>query len=263
MKHINLRPYIESSIHVALSLWAFCNVFAMQQGVVVAVSVQCAIFCFGWVAYQYFHFVVPALVKKQRINLLQVITLFCATAIGIFGLATQTTAVWLTFVFVGMITALYTLPFGAQMGLRYIPRLKIFIVALCWSTLATFGLYNAASVHFVLIASKAILWILVLIVPLEIHDLNSDAPLLKTLPQVLGVKRVKLLSYILILMAIVLAFMTTTKNILAWIEIVVLVVLGILIFKVKRDRSKHLTSLYVEAIPVLWLGLSYLGLTYC
>ena len=149
------------------------------------------------------------------------------------------------------------------MGLRYIPTLKIFIVALCWSTLATFTLYNAASVHFVLIASKAILWILVLIVPLEIHDLNRDAPRLKTLPQVLGVKGVKLLSYILILIAIVLAFMTATKNILAWIEIGVLIVLGILIFKVKRDRPKHLTSLYVEAIPVLWLGLSYLALTYC
>jgi hypothetical protein len=263
MKHINLRPYIESSLHVALSLWAFCNVLAMQQGVDVAVSLQCAIFGFGWVAYQYFHFVVPALVKRKRINLLQVTMLFCATAIGIFGLATQTTAVWFIFVFVGMITALYTLPFRAQMGLRYIPTLKIFIVALCWSTLATFALYNAASVHFVLIASKAILWILVLIVPLEIHDLNRDAPRLKTLPQVLGVKGVKLLSYILILIAIVLAFMTATKNILAWIEIGVLIVLGILIFKVKRDRPKHLTSLYVEAIPVLWLGLSYLALTYC
>ena len=57
--------------------------------------------------------------------------------------------------------------------------------------------------------------------------------------------------------------MTATKNILAWIEIGVLVVLGILIFKVKGDRPKHLTSLYVEAIPVLWLGLSYFALTYC
>jgi hypothetical protein len=79
MKHINLRPYIESSLHVALSLWAFCNVLAMQQGVDVAVSLQCAIFGFGWVAYQYFHFVVPALVKRKRINLLQVTMLFCAT----------------------------------------------------------------------------------------------------------------------------------------------------------------------------------------
>jgi 4-hydroxybenzoate polyprenyltransferase len=149
------------------------------------------------------------------------------------------------------------------MGLRYVPTLKIFIVALCWSTLATFELFNTVSVHFVLIASKALLWILVLIVPLEIHDLNSDAPRLKTLPQVLGVRGVKLLSYFLILMAMVLALMTATKNILAWIEIGVLVVLGTLIFKVKRDRPKHLTSLYVEAIPVLWWGLSFLALIYC
>lgn len=263
MKQINLRPYIESSLHVALSLWAFCNVLAIQQGVDLAVSLQFAIFGFGWVAYQYFHFVVPSLVRRKRINLLQVTMLFCATAIGIFGLATQTTAVWLIFVFVGMISALYTLPFRAQMGLRYIPTLKIFIVALCWSVLATFSLYDLPSVHFALVASKAILWVLALIVPLEIHDLNRDAPSLKTLPQVLGVSGVKLLSYALILMAAVLALMTSTSVTFAWVEIGMLAVLGILIFKVKTDRPKHITSLLVEAIPVFWLALSYVAFTYC
>jgi hypothetical protein len=263
MKHIGIRSYIKTSIHVALSLLAFCNVFAMQQGVDLSVPLQCAIFGFGWVAYQYFHFIVPALVKEQRINLPQATMLFGAIAIGFYGLVTQATTVWVVFGFVAVITTLYTLPFGAQMGLRYIPTLKIFIVALCWSTLATFELYNVVSFDFILIASKAILWILVLIVPLEIHDLNRDAPRLKTLPQVLGVRGVKLLSYTLILLAIALAFMTGTTNILAWVETGMLALLGILIFKVKRDQPKHLTSLYVEAIPMLWLGLSYLGLTYC
>jgi hypothetical protein len=82
MKHIGLRSYIESSLHVALSLLAFCNVFAMQQGADLTVSLQCAIFGFGWVAYQYFHFIVPALVNEQRINLPQATLLFSAIVIG-------------------------------------------------------------------------------------------------------------------------------------------------------------------------------------
>ena len=263
MKHINLRLYIKSSLHVALSLWAFCCVFAIQQELDLAVSLQCAIFGFGWFAYQYFHFIVPALVEKRRINLPQAIMLLSAITIGFYGLVAQTTTVWLIFVFVGVITTLYALPFGAHMGLRYVPSLKIFIVALCWSVLATFSLYDLPSVHFALVASKAILWVLALIVPLEIHDLNRDAPSLKTLPQVLGVSGVKLLSYALILMAAVLALMTSTSVTFAWVEIGMLAVLGILIFKVKTDRPKYITSLLVEAIPVLWLALSYVGVTFC
>ena len=111
MKHINLRLYIKSSLHVALSLWAFCRVFAIQQELDLAVSLKCAIFGFGWFAYQYFHFIVPALVEKRRINLPQAITLFSAIVIGFYGLVAQTTTVWLIFVFVGVITTLYTLPF--------------------------------------------------------------------------------------------------------------------------------------------------------
>ena len=263
MKHINFRPYIKSSLHVALSLWAFCCVFAMQQGFHLTTSLQCAIFGFGWFAYQYFHFIVPALVEKRRINLSQAIKLFCALAIGFYGLVLQTTIVWLIFVSVGMITSLYALPFGAHMGLRYVPTLKIFIVALCWSTLATFCLYNLTSFHFALVASKAILWVLAMIVPLEIHDLKRDAPSLKTLPQVLGIRAVKLLSYALILMAVVLAFMTSTSITFAWIEMGMLVLLGVLIFKIKTAQPKYITSLLVEAIPLLWLTLSYMTVTFC
>ena len=147
-------------------------------------------------------------------------------------------------------------------GLRYIPTLKIFIVALCWSTLATFGLYNLITFHFALVATKAIIWILVMIVPLEIHDLVRDAPTLKTLPQVLGIRAVKLLSYALILTVAVLALITSNSIMLAGVEIAMLVMLAILIFKVKKDRQKYITSLLVEAIPVLWLGLSFMALTY-
>ena len=147
-------------------------------------------------------------------------------AVGFYGLVTQTTTVWLIFVFVGMITILYALPFGAHYGLRYIPTLKIFIVALCWSTLATFGLYNLITFHFALVATKAIIWILVMIVPLEIHDLVRDAPTLKTLPQVLGIRAVKLLSYALILTVAVLALITSNSIMLAGVEIAMLVMLA-------------------------------------
>lgn len=263
MKLIILRSYVKSSLHVALSLWAFCNVLALQQGVDLTISLQCAIFGFGWFAYQYFHIIIPLIVQKQHISLSKVIILFSAIAIGLYGLVMQNSTVWLIFVFVGIITAFYALPFGVNIGLRYVPTIKVFMVALCWATLATFNLYNLTTVHFALIASKSVLWILTMIVPLEIHDLNRDVPSLKTLPQVLGVRRVKMLSYVLILSSVVLAFMTSTTYNLAWVETAMLGVLGILIFKVKKDQPKYITSFLVEAIPVSWLGLSYLVLTYC
>ena len=63
--------------------------------------------------------------------------------------------------------------------------------------------------------------------------------------------------------AAVLALMTSTSVTFAWVEIGMLTVLGILIFKVKTDRPKYITSLLVEAIPVFWLALSYVAFTYC
>ena len=101
-----------------------------------------------------------------------------------------------------------------------------------------------------------------MLVPLEIHDLLRDASTLKTLPQVLGIRAFKLLSYALILTASFLTLMTSNSIKLAGIEIAMLSLLAILIFKVKTGRQKYITSLLVEAIPVLWLGLSFMALTY-
>ena len=83
------------------------------------------------------------------------------------------------------------------MNLRNIGGVKIHIVALCW-TLMTLALPIINEVtfqdsSFCLSVIKRYLWIILAILPFEIADFNSDSKTLGTLPQVLGIKKTKII----------------------------------------------------------------------
>ena len=263
MIHRLIHSYIQSSLHVAVSLWAFCSVLALQHDIRLSSSLQCSIFGFGWLAYQYFHVVVPVLLQQQRMRWQAVFMILLGLSIGVFGIVQQPLRVWLIFGFVGVLTLLYASPLQKSRGLRYVPTLKIFIVALCWSILALFSIVQTSSVDFLLLAFKSILWVLVMMIPLEVHDITKDAPELKTLPQLLGVGNAKKTAYLILMVLALLAFITTNNEALLWIEITMLLTLGWVVFVVKKESAKYITSFWVEAIPVLWLGISCLALSFC
>lgn len=262
MKPIIIRSYVKSSLHVALSLWAFCNVLALQQGISVSVSMQCALFGFGLAAYKYTNQFVPALFKRQSISVGNIALLVVALALGFWGLMAQPLNVWWLFFGIAVLTFCYALPFRAHMGLRFVPTLKVFVVAFSWTTLALLPLISLPKQMFVWVAAKSVLWILCLMLPFELRDLHKDPPSLKTVPQLLGISRTKTLGYVLLCGIAFLVYQTVQVTALFWLEIGVLLLLGIAI-KASPKRSEIFTSFWVEGIPVLWLGLSYLVLTYC
>ena len=242
---------MSSSLHVAIALWAFCRVIALQQGVSVSVSTQCAVFGFGWAAYQYSHNFVPVLYKKQMVSIGNILLFGVAVAIGFWGLMVLSTHVWMVFVGVGVLTFCYALPFGAKMGLRFVSMLKVFVVAVSWSAMAMMGLIGLPKQLFMLIAVKSIFWILCLMLPFELRDLHKDAPNLKTIPQVLGISGTKKLGYVLLCGIVFLAYQTVQETALFWMEITMLFLLGVAI-KLSPKQTTLFTSFWVEGIPVLW-----------
>ena len=104
MKPIIIRSYVKSSLHVALSLLAFCNVLALQQGISVSVSMQCALFGFGLAAYKYTNQFVPALFKRQSISVGNIALLIVALAMGFWGLMAQPLNVWWLFFGIAVLT---------------------------------------------------------------------------------------------------------------------------------------------------------------
>ncbi|MDA0779547.1 MAG: hypothetical protein O2810_02950 [Bacteroidetes bacterium] len=251
-----LQRYTSSNLHVALALWAFCYVFAFQQGVPFSFSLQCAVFGFGWAAYQYLHVFVPFLYKQQSLILKKVFPFVLALSLGFYGLISQPVFIWIAFGFVGVLTFCYALPLGAKMGLRFVPTLKIFVVALCWAVLAMLSLFGLSKKVFILLLLKALLWMICLILPFELRDIQKDEKFLKTLPQLLGVHGVKLLGFILIGFVGFVGYYTVPVNNLLWVEWGMLLLLGISLYSMSSKRSPMFTSFWVEGIPILWLAVS-------
>lgn len=261
LSHLFQR-YISSNLHVTLSLWAFCGVFALQQGAPFSLSLQCAVFGFGWAAYQYLHAFVPILYRQQQVTFSKLFYALLALSLGFYGLMLQPVFVWISFGFAGMLTFCYALPFGAKMGLRFVPTLKVFVVALCWTVLATIPLNALPKNLFVLVSIKALTWMICLILPFDLRDLQKDEKALKTLPQLFGVNGVKVLGFILISFTAFMALKTVAVDVLLYVEWGMLLLLAIALYGASPKRSPMFTSFWVEGIPILWFVASILTLTF-
>jgi hypothetical protein len=98
-----------------------------------------------------------------------------------------------------------------------------------------------------------------LILIFEIIDLNKDDPHLQTVPQQIGVKRTKILGYVILLIFIALEIFNNNINFtfnfqfLSLIfDIVIAIVIVLFLAFANEKRSKYYTSFWVESVPILW-----------
>lgn len=222
---------------------------------------QCALFGFGWVAYQYTNRFVPVLYKRQAVSFGNIALFVLAIALGFWGLVAQPLNVWRVFFGIGILTFCYALPFGAHMGLRFVPTLKVFVVALSWTTLALLPLISLPHQVFVWVTAKSVLWMLCLMLPFELRDMHKDAPSLKTIPQLLGISGTKTLGYVLLCGLAFLAYQTVQVTALFWVELIMLLLMGLAI-NASPKHSETFTAFWVEGIPILWFFLSLLVLSF-
>jgi len=164
--------------------------------------------------------------------------------------------------FVLIITLLYTLPFFPnKKNARNWAGVKIYIVSLCWAGVTVvLPLLNTnisfdLSIYCFIIQRFILVFVLVLI--FEIIDLSNDDPHLKTVPQQIGVKRTKIMGYILLTIFCALAFLNSNFNnnfqLLPLIfEIGIAIAIVLFLAFANEKRSKYYTSFWVESIPILW-----------
>jgi hypothetical protein len=95
--------------------------------------------------------------------------------------------------------------------------------------------------------------VFVLILVFEIIDLAYDDPHLQTVPQTIGVKRTKLLGFLLLIPFWFLEIFISTFNYRdAVINLIMVIMLMLFIAFANPDRSKYYTSFWVESVPILW-----------
>jgi len=108
---------------------------------------------------------------------------------------------------------------------------------------------------------QRVLFLLAIIIPFDIRDVNADSQSLKTLPQVVGIKKAKIIGYILLFLFIGLECLKSNLSMsIVYILFGISLVTGLFIKFTSVKQSRYYTGFWVEAIPIIWLGLFMLFL---
>ena len=165
--------------------------------------------------------------------------------------------------FMSLLTLFYCFPFDpVNKNLRKTPGLKIFIVATVWSLLiVVFPIINFTDkldVSFLIFFVQVLIFVIAIILPFEIRDLNSDCKQLRTIPQIIGVKNTKVLGFCLLIIFMILdCIQYVILNFISFKSILINAAVCLttftLILKSKENQSIYFSSFWVESLPILWL----------
>ena len=253
--------YINASIHVALSVYALTRVTEIYFDIPYDENLNYFIFYGTITGYNFIKYAGVAKVYHmsltKRLRLIQIFSLICFCLLCYYGslLPSKTLIYFIPF---ALVTLLYVVPFlgGFQKNLRGISYLKIFVVASVWAGITTLiplaSRKEALELEMLLLFVQRILFILVLILPFEIRDLQLDLKDIGTLPQKIGIEQTKRLGFGLLLLVLTLEFVITGSNTLRNVTLVVCFVLLFLLMRSKQVQSKYYSSFWVESLPVFW-----------
>ena len=254
--------YIESSIHVALAVYALIRITFIALNI----SYDEPVAYFGLygtiVGYNFIKYDELARIKKIKLTktfkAIIVLSILSALATFYYFLELKSNTKLIGFGTL-LITILYTLPFFPhRQNMRNWSGLKIYLVAIAWvGVTVLLPVINAEFDFSILVILKCIqrfILVFVLMLIFEIIDLQFDDLKLHTIPQKLGVKQTKKLSYLLTFIFFVLDFFKpniTNQQLL--ITFLVGLILMTFTFFANSKRTKYYTSFWVESVPFFWL----------
>lgn len=154
----------------------------------------------------------------------------------------------------GVVTLFYAFSFlnihGERYSLRYIPGLKIFIIAFVWAGVVVFFMLDFSKQTF-LYFLELMFFVVALTLPFDIRDYNFDIDKIKTLPIVLGVKNTKFLGSILLFVSTALHFYNFGYHGFWEFTCVNIVLLIMLLFS-RTKQSTYYASFWIEGVPILY-----------
>jgi len=159
----------------------------------------------------------------------------------------------------GLLTLLYAVPLKRKWkNFRSIPGMKLVLIALVLilTTVLMPAFYGGRVFDFpvFILCLLRFFWVLVLILPFEIRDVQVDSISLGTIPQQLGIFKTKLFGSVLlgILAFTEIYFYSIFFNSL-WAVLIVILITAIALWLSNDKRSFYYTAFWVEGIPVIWL----------
>ncbi|MBU2928793.1 hypothetical protein [Winogradskyella psychrotolerans] len=261
--------YLNSSIHVAIAAYSLAWVTLIELNL--GYDKQLLYFVFfatitGYNFVKYF-----GVVKFHHRSLaswlkaIQVFSFLAFLAMCYYVLKLETETL-LVIMILGVITFFYAIPimvpkhylFDDHKNLRQVSGLKVYLIALIWMvTTVILPIVNhdmALSSDVMITSVQRFCFVLVLMLPFEIRDLNFDSLKLATIPQKIGVKKTKIIGIVLLFVFLILEFFKneiTDKTIVATL-IITFVTLVFLFFS-NKNQSKYYSAFWVESLPIVWL----------
>ena len=261
--------YIDCSLHVAFSVLAFTCITFLELGIPSSCDLLYFVFfstIAGYNFVKYYGFLASYTTNPNwRINVIGILSLvslgiafFFFQKLNLISICTVVVLALLTFFYAIPIPAANYLKIGVR-GLRGFSGFKVFIIALVWSFATVFlpfseSKFAVSSSLYVLLITR-FLWVLVLMIPFEIRDLEHDDSSLGTLPQKLGVEGAKYLGYVLLLIICIVSFVTVPVLKISLVTGSVALVSALCIWGARINQGPFYSALWVETIPVFWLGL--------
>jgi hypothetical protein len=257
------RFYINSSIHVALAVCAFTASTYEILNLPFAENLLFFVFFGTITGYNFVKYAgIAQLHHRSLTSTLQIIQIFSLLCFAccLYYAFQLSWNVLLACIPLGFLTVFYAVPlFPSKENLRTTPTLKIFVIAAVWAGTTvylpkvTYGL--GWNLEIIALLLQRFFIVLALIIPFEIRDLAFDDKNLATLPQLIGIKRTKILGYFLLIMALGVSFLGNQEG--NWLVLAILILLtGLAIFFSERRQNEYYTSFWVEGIPICyWLAL--------
>ncbi len=260
--------YINSSIHVALSVFSLAWITLLEFELPYDKNVLFFIFFASITGYNFVKFFGLAKFHHRSLatwlKYIQLFSLVCFLLMCYYVLQLeQTTLVYIS-VF-GVVTFLYAIPFlpkkiflDEKQNLRSLSGLKVYVIALVWCGVTVF--LPLANADFLMnwdvsiTAIQRFVFVLVLMLPFEIRDLQYDSVKLATIPQQIGVKKTKVIGVLLLMVFFFLDYLKDDIQLMNLLVLLVVTAITLLsVVLAKKEQSKYYSAFFVEGIPVLWL----------
>ena len=170
--------------------------------------------------------------------------------------------------FLGVIAVSYNLPLFSigdkKFGLRNVPGLKLFLIALIWSLscvlLPIVELGSSQSIIItaedtLLLIAKRFLFVTAITIPFDIRDLYQDKSYdLKTIPVVYGERKAYLVCQVLLIAYLALLFLFTHDFNANFFALTLTIILtGWLIFKSEWKKNEYYYFLYLDGMMIIQL----------
>src|SRR5690554_6677054 len=215
--------YINSSIHVGLAVVAFTEISRVHLQIPGNYLLLLFIFLGTITGYNFVKYALLAGLRRRSLSRgLRSIQLFSLCCFGglVWTAFHVKTPVLVVALFLGVLNLLYALPLIKRKNLRAISGVKVFVIALIWAGVTVlFPVIDAGAPlqpSGIVLLVQRFFFVLVLLVPFEIRDLQYDPPELRTLPQKIGIRNTKFLGLgLLIIIAVMNLFKAVPPVVLA------------------------------------------------